>query len=157
MWPFNIFITLAIPIGGGLWWLALNRKEIYNKLFFPLIILVGVVLIFSLVWDLSNSTTMSALIPYVELDKANDARGAVDNVRIFSGLFLLNCSVTVAYLCLLRRFAESDSKKSESGIQESESGNKKSLSLLQRFAELGKKKPLKKRRKNRRRGKTRKR
>jgi hypothetical protein len=165
MWPFNIFITLAIPIGGGLWWLAFNRRKTYDKLFLPLIILVGVVFILSIVWDLSNYATMSVLVPYIELGKVNDAEVAVYNVKIFSGLFLLNCIITCGYLCFLQRFVASENKNSESG-------NEKSPSLLQRFMELGNKKPLhkkpfqkktldkmplKKRRKNKRGGYKRKR
>jgi hypothetical protein len=143
MWPFNTFITLAIPIGGGLGWLAFNRKEIYNKLFFPLIILVGVFFILSAVWDLSSSTTMSAVVPYFELGKFNDARGAVDNVQIFSGLFVLNCVVTCGYLYLLRRSAESGNIKPLSLLRSfAESGNKKTISLLRSFADLGNKRIL---------------
>jgi hypothetical protein len=140
MWPFNIFITLAIPIGGGLGWLAFNKKEVYKKLFFPLIILVGVFIILSAVWDLSSSTTMSVVVPYFELGKFNDAKGAVDNVQIFSGLFVLNCIVTCGYLYLLRRSTESDNKKTLSFLRGlAESGNKMTHSLLRGFAESGNK------------------
>jgi hypothetical protein len=111
MWPFSTFITLAIPIGGGLGWLVFNRKEIYKKLFFPLIILVGVFFILSAVWDLSSSVTMAAVTPYIELDKFNNAEAVVYSMKNFSGTFVLNCIVTSGYLYLLRWFAEADNKK----------------------------------------------
>ena len=178
MWPFNTFITVAIPIGGGLWWLAFNRKQIYKKLFFPLMILVGVFFILSAVWDLSSSTTMSAVVPYFELGKFNDAKRSVDNVRIFSGLFVLNSIVTCGYLYLLRQSVESGNKKPLNLLRKfAEIGNIKLLSLLRRFAnsdneepqnkepldreQLNKeplnREPLKKRRKNKRGGKNRRR
>jgi hypothetical protein len=134
MWPFNMFITFAIPIGGGLGWLAINQREIYKKFFFPLIILVGVFFILSVVWDLSSSITMAAIAPYLEVGKFKDAKAAVDNVQNFSGMFVLNCIVTCGYLYFLRWLAESD--------------NKTRLRKLLWFAELGNKKTsIKKRRK----------
>jgi hypothetical protein len=144
MWPFNTFITLAIPIGVGLWWLAFNQKENYKKLFFPLIILVGVFFILSVVWDISSSATMSAVVPYFELDKLKDAKAAADNVQNFSGMFVFNCIVTCGYLYLLLWFTEP--------------ANKMRLKKLLWFAESGKKyPPVKKRGKNKRGGNTRKR
>src|ERR1700691_4844330 len=110
IWPLNTFITLAIPIGGGLGWLALNQKEVFKKLFFPLIIFVGIVFILSVVWDLSSSTTMAAVVPYFDVGRFKDAKAAADNVKIFSGMFVLNCIITCGYLYLLRWFAESDNK-----------------------------------------------
>ena len=168
MWPFNTFITVALPIGGGLWWLAFNRRRIYKKLFSPLIVLVGIFFILSAVWDLSSSTTMSAVVPYFELGKFNDARRAADNVRIFSGLFVLNSIVTCGYLYLLRQSAESGNKKPLNLLRKfAEIGNIKLLGLLRRFAESDNKEPLykeplnkeplKKRSKNKRGGNNRKR
>jgi hypothetical protein len=133
-WPFSTFITFAVPIGGGLGWIAVNQREIYKKFFFPLIILVGIFFILSVVWDLSSSVTMATVVPYFEIGKFKDAKAAVDNVQNFSGMFVLNCIVTCGFLYFLRWLAESD--------------NKMRLRKLLWFAELGNKKsPIKKRRK----------
>ena len=81
--------------------IAVRSPEFYKKIYWPLVIAAMLVFLGSVVWNISSSTTVSALIPYLEDSAITEALAAAESIALpglWSSLVYLGL---VIYLGLL--------------------------------------------------------
>ncbi len=99
---------------------AFRSPELYKKIYWPLVIVAMLVFLGNVVWNISSSTTVSALIPYLEDGAIAEALAAAESVTLpglWSSLVYL---AAVIYLGLL---AAIPSRLGNKALEEKRSGN----------------------------------
>ncbi len=88
-----VLIVLAV--------IAVRHTKFYKKIYWPLVMATMLVFLGSVVWNISSSTTVSALIPYLEDGAITEALAAAEAVALPGWWSLLANLAVVIYLGLL--------------------------------------------------------